>query len=246
MFGVRVDLPDFSSQKLYNARIEQLYGYDNTVLPDSKLVQPRFGFNYTFDSDRPTQLRGGVGLFGGAAPNVWLAGAYQNTGLNYVEYDLRGANAPAFNPAVPPSTAGLTPGSARMNLDIIEPGTRLPSVWKANLAFDHELPWYGITASAELLLTKVKDALYFERLDMMTPTAYGLDGRAIYWNAQGRNSANSRLDTTGANPSGNNFGMVSGTNNAGDRANRPSDIGDIILLRNTDKGRSSQATFRAA
>ena len=246
MFGVRVDIPDFSKQGLYNPRIEQLYGYDNTVLPDSKLVQPRFGFNYTFDSDRPTQLRGGVGLFGGAAPNVWLAGAYQNTGLNYVEYDLKGAQAPAFNPAVPPSTAGLTPGSARMNLDIIEPGTRLPSVWKANLAFDHELPWYGITASAELLFTKVNDGLYFERLDMMSPTAYGLDGRAIYWNARGRDYKNARLDTTGSNPSGNNFGMVSGTNGAGDRANRPSDIGDVILLRNTSKGRSSQATFSLA
>ncbi|MGZ8255435.1 MAG: TonB-dependent receptor, partial [Burkholderiaceae bacterium] len=62
MFGVRVDMPDFSEQRLYNARIEQLYGYDNTNTVDDELVQPRFGFNYTFDSDRPTQLRGGVGL----------------------------------------------------------------------------------------------------------------------------------------------------------------------------------------
>ncbi|ALJ27816.1 MULTISPECIES: TonB-dependent receptor [Stenotrophomonas] len=237
MYGVRVDLPDFSNQKLYNPRIEQLYGYNNTVLPDSSLVQPRVGFNYTFDSDRPTQLRGGVGLFGGAAPNVWLAGAYQNTGLNYVEYDLRGNQAPAFNPALPPSTAGLTPGSGRMNVDIIEPGTRMPSVWKANLAFDHELPWYGITASAELLVTKVKDALYFERLDVMTPTAYGQDGRAIYWNAAGLDPSKSRMSGS------NNFGMTDGTNGALTRANRPSDIGDVMLLRNTDKGGSSQATF---
>ncbi len=237
MFGVRVDMPDFGEQRLYNSRIEQLFGYDNTTLPDRKLVQPRFGFNYTFDSDRPTQLRGGVGLFGGAAPNVWLAGAYQNTGLNYVEYDLRGANAPAFNPALPPSTSGLTPGSARMNVDIIEPGTRLPSVWKTNLAFDHELPWHGITASAELLFTKVNDALYFERLDVMNPTAYGQDGRAIYWNAAGRDPSKSRM--SGAN----NFGITDGTGGALNRANRPTDIGDVILLRNTSKGHSSQATF---
>src|SRR5690606_30205033 len=98
MFGVRIDMPDFSDQRLYNPEIEKIYGYNNTNLVDDKLVQPRFGFNYTFDSERPTQLRGGVGLFGGAAPNVWLAGAYQNTGLNYVEYDLKGAQAPAFDP----------------------------------------------------------------------------------------------------------------------------------------------------
>ena len=44
---------------------DSTYGYDNTNTVDDSLVQPRFGFNYTFDRDRPTQLRGGVGLFGG-------------------------------------------------------------------------------------------------------------------------------------------------------------------------------------
>ncbi len=237
MFGVRVDMPDFSDQRLYNPEIEKIYGYNNTTLVDDNLVQPRFGFNYTFDTDRPTQLRGGVGLFGGAAPNVWLAGAYQNTGLNYVEYDLKGNAAPGFNPAVPPSTAGLTPGAARMNLDLIEPGTKLPSVWKTNLAFDHELPWYGIVASAEVLFTKVNDALYFQRLDMYNAagegaTAVGQDGREIFWNAAGLNPANAGK-----------FGMENGSNGAGNRGNRPGNVGDVMLLRNTSKGRSSQATF---
>ncbi|MCE7031787.1 TonB-dependent receptor [Lysobacter sp. GX 14042] len=247
MFGVRVDVPDFSDQRLYNPRIHELYGYDNTVLVDDELWQPRFGFNYTFDSERPTQLRGGVGLFGGAAPNVWLAGAYQNTGLNYVEYDLKGDDAPAFDPTVPPSTAGLTPGAARQNVDIIEPGTRLPSVWKTNLALDHELPWYGLVASAELLFTKVNDALYFERLDVMDPAFTGaMDGRDSYWNAAGRDPAN-------AGRYGMEAGKINGQNCSTEvvaaglcpdvKANRPGDIGDVILLRNTSKGRSSQATF---
>lgn len=249
MFGVRVDMPDFSTQRLYNPRIEQLYGFNNTKLVDKKLFQPRVGFNYTFDSDRPTQLRGGVGLFGGAAPNVWLAGAYQNTGLNYSEYNLTrnpgGFSFDADNPFIPdPSLA-----SARQNVDLIAPGTRLPSVWKANLAFDHELPWYGIVASAELLVTKVKDGLYFDRLDVMTPNAnrsVGQDGRALYWNDYGMNGAN-------AGPNGMQAGQKNGracsaTDQScpSDRVNRPGDIGDVILLRNTDKGRGSQATFSLA
>ncbi|MCW4453833.1 carboxypeptidase regulatory-like domain-containing protein [Flavobacterium sp. MXW15] len=247
MFGVRIDIPDFSDQRLYNPDIEELYGYDNTRLVDDKLVQPRVGFNYTFDSDRPTQLRGGVGLFGGAAPNVWLAGAYQNTGLNYVEYDLRGDDAPAFDPTVPPSTAGLTPSAARQNVDIIAPGTKLPSVWKANLAFDHELPWYGMVASAEVLFTKVNDALYFERLDVAAPTTSGTtDNRDIYWNDAG-------LDPANAGRFGMEVGRIRGVNCTtaevaadlcpGVKANRPSNMGDVMLLRNTDKGSSSQATF---
>lgn len=247
LFGVRIDTPDFSDQRLHNARIEQLFGYNNTNLVDSNLVQPRAGFNYTFDSDRPTQLRGGVGLFGGAAPNVWLAGAYQNTGLNYVEYDLRGNQAPKFDPSLPPSTNGLTPGSGRMNVDIIEPGTRLPSVWKANLAIDHELPWYGIVASAEVLYTKVNDALYFERLDLMDPTFTGtMDGRDNFWNAAGRNPANAgRFGMEAGRIRGSNCSTAQVT--AGlcpdVKGNRPGDIGDVMLLRNTSRGSSSQATF---
>ena len=240
MFGVRIDMPDFSTQRLYNPRIEQLYGFNNTQLVDKNLVQPRVGFNYTFDSERPTQLRGGVGLFGGAAPNVWLAGAYQNTGLNYVEYDERnltsGFTPDGNNPYIP---AG-GPAAARQNVDIIAPGTRLPSVWKANTAFDHELPWYGIVASAEVLMTKVKDGIYFDRTDVSAPTTIGPDGRAIYWNAAGLNPANSRMQN------GVNFGMTTGTNRAGDRANRPGDIGDVLVMRNTDKGRGTQATFSLA
>lgn len=237
-FGVRVDIPDFSDQRLYNPLIEQTYGYDNTQSVDGELVQPRFGFNYTFDSDRPTQLRGGVGLFGGAAPNVWLAGTYQNTGLNYVEYNCNGASAPVFSPSPAPnipSTCGAS--SARANVDIVEPGLKLPSVWKANIAFDHELPWYGIVASAELLKTNVKDGIFIERLDLYNaagqgPTAYGQDGRPIFWNAAGLNPANAGSR-----------GIQYGTNGAAPRNYRPAGIGDVMLLRHTDKGESTQFTF---
>ncbi|MCO7399872.1 TonB-dependent receptor [Stenotrophomonas maltophilia] len=233
--GVRVDMPDFSSQKLYNPRVMSTYGYDNTVLPDDKLVQPRFGFNYTFDSERPTQLRGGVGMFGGAAPNVWLAGAYQNTGLNYTEYTLNNPGA-IFTPNVDPPYIPNATVTGRDNVDVIEPGLKMPSVWKSNIAFDHELPWYGIVASAEFLYTKVNDALYFERLDLYAAngngaTRIGQDGRELYWNDAGY------APCAGANCS-----IRNGTNGAQGKANRPGNMGDVMLLRNTDKGSSRQFT----
>ena len=247
-FGVRIDIPDFSEQKLFNPLIQSTYGYDNTNTVDDSLVQPRFGFNYTFDRDRPTQLRGGVGLFGGAAPNVWLAGTYQNTGLNYAEYTLNNPGpifTPEVNPPYIPAGGAATPACypvatlatcARANVDIAAPGLKLPSVWKANLAFDHELPWYGIVASAELLLTKVNNGIFFERLDLYNangdgPTAYGPDGRALFWNAQGLNPANRG-----------NFGIAHGTGGAQGKANRPNGIGDVMLMRNTSNGKSEQFT----
>ena len=203
-------------------------------------MQPRFGFNYTFDTDRPTQLRGGVGLFQGAAPNVWLSGVYSNNGANYLEYDLRNPGAilapgiDAYNPYVP--TTG--PAAGRLNVDILEPGFRQPSSWKANLAFDHELPWYGIVASAEYLYTKVNDAVYFERLDIGAPTRVGPDGRRMFWNAAGYDPARANVDSrTGIRS------IQNGSNGVGNRADRPGDIGDVLLGRNTSSGYSSQATF---
>ncbi|PPV05707.1 Oar protein [Xanthomonas bromi] len=238
--GVRVDMPDFSDQRLYNPRIMSLYGYDNTQLPDDKLVQPRFGFNYTFDSERPTQLRGGLGLFGGAAPNVWLAGVYQNTGLNYTEYTVNnpvGIFTPNTNPPyIPSSGAG-----ARQNVDIAASDLKLPSVWKTNLAFDHELPWYGIVASAEVVYTKVNNAIYLERLDLYNQagvgaTRIGQDGRELYWNAAGY------LPSAGNNTSVQN-GQTTSLGSVNGKANRPTDMGDVMLMRNTDKGDGKQFTF---
>jgi len=240
MFGVRVDIPDFSKQPLKSDLIQTVYGYDNTYVPDDKLVQPRFGFNYTFDSARPMQLRGGVGLFGGAAPNVWLSGAYGNTGQNYIEYTCNAATNPTYLPSPAPNIPNNcnVGGGARENVDIIEPGFKLPSVWKANLAFDHELPWYGIVASAEALFTRVNDAIYVRRLDVYSDgqgngwTAIGQDGRLLFWNDAGRDPANR----------GNN-GIDPGVNGARTKDNRPNGVGDVMLIGNTDRGRSRQFTL---
>jgi hypothetical protein len=203
-FGLRGDRYTVSEKPMYNATASAYYGYDNSnVGDDSFLWQPRFGFNYTFDSERPTQLRGGVGLFQGASPMVWLGNAYTTTGLNYSQVDTYYATGEEATP--------------RENVNFVSDDFEQPSVWKANLAFDHELPWYGIVASAELLATKVKTALYYQRLDIGDPTYQGQDGRNLYW--------------------GTYYGSTSTA-----RANRGSTYGDVLLLDTTDKGRSSQFT----
>ena len=233
MFGIRVDMPDFGDSPIYNARIEEIYGLDNSYTLDKKLWQPRFGFNYTFDSERPTQLRGGIGLFQGGNPNVWLAGPFQNTGLNFDTYALTGGNVPDFSTVVPPNVpTGGGATAPRITADIMEPGLALPSIWKANLAFDHELPWYGLVASAELLLTKNKNALWFDRIDVGNATRAGQDGRALYWNAAGYDPDNI-----------NGFGITNGRNGVSNRANRNPAVDQAIVIRNTDKGSARQLTL---
>ena len=169
-----------------------------------------------------------------------MAGIYQNTGLNYLEYDLRNPGLiftdsidPPYYPATPtPAECFPTPtlgNCARQNVDILEPGLAQPSAWKANLAFEHELPWYGIVASAEVVRTLTKDAIYIERLDLFNAagdgvTSVGPDGRNLFWDP-----------TINA---GTGIGSSNGT-----KFLRPSGVGDVLLLRNTDKGASTQVTF---
>ncbi len=232
-YGVRVDTPDFPDKPLYNARIQEVYGYDNTNRPTSSVVQPRFGFNYNIEADRPTQVRGGFGLFMGAPPNVWIAGIYQNTGLNYTEYSSSntGGIGPIFNPDPNNQPTTGFSVSGRQNVDILEDGFKMPSVWKANLAIDHELPWAGIVASAEVLSFWNQDGIYFNRLDLGTPTRVAPDGRSQFFNAAGYNPANYGQ-----------FGALNGRGVAS-RANRPAGVGDVMLIRNTDKGGGNQITL---
>lgn len=233
-YGVRIDKPHFGNKPIHNDRIQQLYGYDNSRLPGSAVVQPRFGFNYNIETERPTQVRGGFGLFMGSPPNVWLSGAYQNTGRNYTEYSARNNDGigPIFNPdpGNQPTTGSV---GARQNVDIIEPGFKMPSVWKANIALDHELPWWGIVGSVEFLSYWNHHGIYMNRLDLGAPTFFGPDGRAIYWNANGIDP--DKWGSSLSSPSG---GVQ--------RANRPDDIGDVMLVRNTSKGGGNQMTLSFA
>ncbi|HRG14498.1 MAG TPA: TonB-dependent receptor [Pseudomonadota bacterium] len=254
-YGVRLDEPKTSPDPIFNptfaspqtisaaGRWTGGFGLDNTnTYGGGFIVQPRVGFNYTFDSVRRTQLRGGFGLFQGDAPQVWVGNAYNTTGLNYIAYSNyrncaytgpapSGANATCLNdlfnpnglnPTIPPSS------SANRNVNVIAEGFELPSVWKANLALDHELPWYGITASAEVLLTQVENGLFYRSLNT-GPGFLGPDGRVLYWNPNS------------PRPFGNTSSGATATNPA--RFNNNSFFGDVYLLENTNKGDGEQVTL---
>lgn len=248
MFGVRADRITLDDEPEFNELTSLVYGVDNSETPDGNvLVQPRFGFNYTFDSERPTQVRGGFGLFQGAAANVWIGNSFANTGLNVVNYGTpnfgtlteaqRAAIRAAFPFSADPDDQPQPAASRQMAVNIVEPDFEQPSVWKANLAFDHELPWYGLVASAELLLTQVNKGLAYERLDLGDPTGYAQDGRPVYYANRSNNSGPRRngnrellaLRNAGLLPPG--YENVTSWANDG-----------VILLKNTDKGETQQLT----
>ena len=221
-FGLRADRPDTSPSPQFNQKALDVFGLNNSQVFESKfLIQPRFGFNYSFDTDRPTQLRGGVGLFQGDSPQVWISNSYSTTGFNYTAYNITGYNNQPFNADKDNQPIPTTPGSAKQNVNFVGKDFKLPSIYKANLALDHELPWYGLVASAELLVTKVKDGLYYQHLNLGPGRQIGPDGRTNYY-----------APST--------YGKLWGTAGVRDGA----DVGfdNVYLIDNTDKGRTSQFT----
>jgi hypothetical protein len=262
-FGIRGDKPSTDPQPAYNATFAAPqtinpvtgawtggFGYDNSLTYNGDfLIQPRFGFNYTFDGDHQMQLRGGLGLFQGDAPQVWVGNSYNSNGLNYIAYSNyrnclypntagspigpppSGANATCLtalfnpdglNPTIPPAA------SAVRNVNTVAPDFALPSVWKTNLAFETETGWYDTVFSAEILLTDIKDGLFYQTLNV-GPGYIGPDGRVLYWNP------------TSPRPFGNTSTGATQTNPARYRNN--STFGDVYLIDNTNKGKTQQLTF---
>ncbi|MGH9799792.1 MAG: TonB-dependent receptor, partial [Blastocatellia bacterium] len=172
---------------------------NDVTLDGNTLVQPRFGFNYTFDSDRPTQLRGGFGLFEGAAASVWLSNPYSNNGIatRVIGCGITGFGScpttgglfspdpnaqPTTSPPLPVGTVGAA------NVDFLSEDLDQPSVWKANLAFEHELPfWNGTTFAVEYIHTEVENSIYYKNLNLGLPTRTGTDGRDLYYRPTGYN-----------------------------------------------------------
>ncbi|MFZ6800514.1 carboxypeptidase regulatory-like domain-containing protein [Undibacterium sp. Di24W] len=212
MYGVRLDAPAISERPLRNVaaaapmvagvaatnvRQSGGFGLDNTQTIDGQnLFQPRFGFNYSLESARLTQVRGGLGLFQGAAANVWLANPFSNTGVATRVIGC-GTSGFAACPTVdgtfsmdptkqPTNFPGSTPAA---NVDFLQPGLGQPAVWKGNLAFDHQLPWFGLVFGAEYLNTTNKQGIYYENLNLGTPTQTGTDGRQLFYTPQGYNPA---------------------------------------------------------
>ena len=187
-YGVRVDIPHSDHAPPYNAGFLQAFGYRNnsSLGSSNRVVEPRFSFNYNFNTERMTQLRGGFGLFQTFPPTVWMTNPYQNNGLTVASYQ-------SFDPTTTPFSAdayhqNIPPGAGNVSgvVDTIDPNFKLPTVWKATLALDHELPWWGLIGSVELQHIQVHEGILYQAINIGPADAVLLpDGREQYWATPG-------------------------------------------------------------
>lgn len=244
--GVRADQSLVGGSPAGNARFVTDFGINNRNTPDGDwLVQPRVGFNYTFDSDLRSQLRGGAGLFRGSAPGVWISNSFSNTGVFAQSFDIRTTSSTripgvSLDPNAPFVPTGASPSQL---VNALDNGFAPPSVWRANLAFEQELPVFGLIAGVEVVQTEVNDAVHFENLALGEATGVLPDGRLSYWNSNSASGFNpSNGNTTGSNRVRSNCILV---NPAApfNRTSNPCAYTDAILLTNTSKGSSTNTTL---
>lgn len=244
--GVRWDNPTTSNGPKFNQAFFNTFGINNSATNDGNYtISPRAGFNYRFETARHTELRGGVGLFNGRTPTVWLGNAYQNAGTAYsLSPNVNGAGQPTlvFSPDVnnQPIPTGVPPTPT---INVTDPDFKNPTLWKGNLALDHQLPFGGLIASLEVTKTITKDALFIEYLNYReaSPGSTTPDGRIRYaGNISPGYSTNATPNylTAPYNPTTTTFAQ---TNTNGRR--REAAFADVYRITNSDQGESQDFTL---
>jgi hypothetical protein len=165
-YGVRVDIPSFPDKPTSNPAAVENFGYATDVVPAPKMWSPRAGFNWNVDGQGKSQLRGGLGLFSGRTPYVWLSNQYGNTGIEFrrIGASFNAANripfvADPFNQAT--TVTGAAAGSFTNEIDVIDPDYKYPQLVRGNLGYDRDLGLWGLLGTVEVYYsTNLKDIAY--------------------------------------------------------------------------------------
>lgn len=179
--GLRLDKPRFNDTPSFNPTVETALGFRTSTHPAEKTVfSPRFGFNWNPLGDNKQQLRGGVGVFAGRAPYVWVSNAYAGTGVEQVALACRTVdkcNVPAFNPD--PNNQPKLGASGALSVDLIDPNFRFPRILRSTLGYDRDL-FLGIRGTVEVLYSKTQEDVYYQNLNYVKSGTSPLDGRPTF------------------------------------------------------------------
>jgi hypothetical protein len=176
-FGARVDVPIINNTPTANPTVAAVYGIKtDQAATGNVLFSPRLGFNWDVYNNKTTQIRGGVGLFSGRTPYVWISNQFSNTGMEFTRLDIRNPSF-AFVPDAmnqPTGGAGLT-----SEVDMIDSNFKYPQLFRANLAVDRELP-FGIMGTVEFVYSKNISEILYQNLNIRNLGITGMGGRWLY------------------------------------------------------------------
>lgn len=183
-YGVRLDIPSFPDKPTANPAAVSNFGFATDVVPSPKLWSPRVGFNWDPSGRGTSQLRGGLGLFSGRTPYVWLSNQYGNTGIEFtrVGASFNAANRIPFVPAAdaqPKTVTGATGSSFTNEIDVVDPDYKFPQLIRTNLGYDQDLGVWGLVGTVEVFYSKTLKDIAYENLNLVQ-TGTRPDGRPVF------------------------------------------------------------------
>ncbi|MBO4466258.1 MAG: TonB-dependent receptor [Bacteroidales bacterium] len=197
-YGLRADAPLLlnkpSVNEAFNANVAT-YSTDTNELVGvtpklSVLLSPRVGFRWFLNDDHKSLLRGGVGMFTGRIPFVWLSNAYNNTGVETKSINITDATMLAELPITTdpyndivlgkwhtnPDTGekeGIQGSSAGATINTLSRNFKYPQVLRVNLGFDHEFE-NGWKVTLDGIFSKGFNNIYFRNVALeSTEKVYG-------------------------------------------------------------------------
>lgn len=179
-FGIRYDYYETDDAPNLNQDFLDSYGFGNNQTLDGRdLIQPRFGLTYDFSED--LSFRGGIGLFSGGNPNVWLSNTYSNTNTTAVQAQIDDVDLFALNyvncePGVPVQGPGYCVPEELANtvaageggnfeINHLDPDFDIPAEWK----YTFGLTWYAPmdwTVTADVQIGRGVDSAIWRRADL--------------------------------------------------------------------------------
>jgi len=217
-YGLRADVPLMSATPPENTAVEASFGYaTNQNAGGNWLISPRLGFNFDAKGDGSIQIRGGIGIFSGRAPYVWISNQFSNTATEIARYKVYGD--PGFFITDPYGQPDNPSAVISGDINLIEKNFKFPQVLRMNFAVDKKLP-LGFTGTFEALYSKNINEVKFQNINVAPTGATLPDGRPLF-----------------GTPSTSKYGYSST-----DRVD--SGFGNVILLSNTNEGYEYSLTFQ--
>ncbi len=192
IYGLRAEAPVFFDKPVFSEGILADVGRNTEEVPSNFTFNPRVGFNWNVDGRDQTQVRGGVGLFAGTPPYVWLSNGFTNNGVA----GFRTVVCDGFSgrPPAPRFTSGsvVTPppcGTAATigQINTIDPSYKQAQVLRATFGVDRDLGW-GLIGTVDATYTYGVQSPFMVNLDLPDPVGTDANGRVLYgtFNATGQ------------------------------------------------------------
>lgn len=167
--GLRYDVPLMPDKPTQNDTVEYYFGKKtNSNAGGNGLFSPRIGVNWDVFNDKKTQVRGGIGIFSGRSPYVWVSNQYSNTGADF--------GRTTTNPGVFVTKVDSQPGKVyvapRSEINLIDTKFKMPQIWRFNLGVDHTLPWWDLVATIDFVASKNINEILYQDINLKGISSY--------------------------------------------------------------------------